>query len=98
MRVAILGAGIAGLAAGNALLDRAEATLYEAASRAGGKASSFKVDGFTFDTGPHISFTSNARVASIFEASAGSVLCYEGSPASLFRGAIMRHPVQCNAI
>src|SRR5262249_31743109 len=50
MRVAIVGSGIAGLAAADALGD-ADVTLYEAAPRAGGHVYTVELDGLAVDMG-----------------------------------------------
>ncbi|MBI5707577.1 MAG: FAD-dependent oxidoreductase [Armatimonadetes bacterium] len=53
MRVGIIGAGVAGLAAGRTLKALGhEAVLFEAMSHAGGRLASRAVDGYIFDTGP----------------------------------------------
>lgn len=53
--VAVIGGGLAGLSAALRLASRGvEVTLYEQASRLGGKAGEVRVDGFRFDTGPSV--------------------------------------------
>src|SRR5262245_356314 len=51
MRVAIVGTGIAGLAAARGLAGRAEIELFDAAPRAGGHVRTVDVDGVPVDTG-----------------------------------------------
>jgi protoporphyrinogen/coproporphyrinogen III oxidase len=52
MKVAVIGAGAAGLAATNALIKAgADVTTFEAAADAGGRARCYTKDGFTLDTG-----------------------------------------------
>ena len=52
-KVVIIGAGIGGLATANLLAASGyEVSVYEKNSMAGGRAGTYSVDGFTFDTGP----------------------------------------------
>src|SRR4051812_16368809 len=54
MRVAVIGGGVAGLAAAHALLARgAEPVVFEAAARAGGKVGSHRAEGWLTEDGPH---------------------------------------------
>jgi len=62
MNIAILGAGISGMALARKLieggLERSNVTLFEAAPRAGGLCASKTVDGYTYDeTGGHVLFS-----------------------------------------
>ena len=98
LRVIVIGAGIAGLAAANKLAGEADVVVYEAQPYAGGKAASFQIDGFTFDTGPHVSFTHDDRIAEMFNRSAGQIHTHTGAPVCYFRGGTIQHPVQCNLI
>ncbi|HYI92586.1 MAG TPA: FAD-dependent oxidoreductase [Bryobacteraceae bacterium] len=98
MRVIVIGAGLAGLAAANELARKVDVVLYEAQPHAGGKAASFHINGFTFDTGPHVSFTHDDRIAEMFNRSAGRIHTYTGAPVCHFRGGTIQHPVQCNLI
>jgi protoporphyrinogen oxidase len=64
----ILGAGLAGLSAGYNLARGGKSiSLIEKAGHVGGLASSFTVDGYTFDLGPHRFHTRNKRVHSQVE-------------------------------
>ena len=60
----ILGAGLSGLSC--AYHFPGESTLYEAKGTLGGTASSLFWQGFTFDYGPHVSFTKDSYVRSLF--------------------------------
>lgn len=65
MKIAILGAGVSGLALARTLLEgghpREDVTLFEAASFIGGLCQSKTVDGYTYDvTGGHILFSKDA--------------------------------------
>jgi protoporphyrinogen oxidase len=88
----VLGAGLAGLSASYHLGHRA--IVYEKQPYYGGHAASVERDGFTWDEGPHISFTSNDYVKELFAESAGEYEEFEVQPTNYFRGHWIRHPVQ----
>jgi protoporphyrinogen oxidase len=91
---AVLGAGIAGLAT-SFHLDHRDAVVFESSSSYGGHARSEHRDGFTWDDGPHISFTANEYVRELFANSVGGA--YEEcpiSPSNYFRGHWIDHPAQ----
>jgi len=95
-RIAVLGAGMAGLAAANTLRDQ-DCKVFEARSHSGGHASTFRVGTYHFDEGPHVSFTSNERVRKFLAASVGGRFNTHPTYATNFYdGHIVRHPVQCN--
>ena len=57
MRTIVLGAGLSGLACATALrLRGADVVLVEREAEVGGLAKSFRIDGYTFDYGPHFLF------------------------------------------
>lgn len=66
-RIAILGGGLAGLAAGYGLRERDDFTIYEGSDRAGGVATSVTRDGFVFDHGPHILFPKVERAKRLIQ-------------------------------
>ena len=72
--------------------------LYEARSTAGGHTSThFYNDGFTFDEGPHISFTADQRLQNLFAANIGGK--YEVIKAyvnNYWKGHWVKHPAQIN--
>ena len=74
------------------------AKLYEARARPGGLATSYaNGDGFIFDEGVHISFSSNSRIRDLFAKSVGG----EYTSAKIYcnnywRGYWMKHPAQVN--
>ncbi len=71
-KIAILGSGMAGLGAAQCF--RAEglaSTVYDKNSYPGGHTTSHHVEGFTFDEGPHVSFTRNERIRQLFMESVG---------------------------
>lgn len=95
-KVAILGAGMAGLAAAKTLTDM-DCTVYEARSHAGGHSSSFHVDGFIFDEGPHLSFTPYERIKSFMAKSVDQRFFEHPAYATNdYQGHILKHPAQCN--
>ena len=95
----ILGSGVAGLGAANALQEEGiKPRLYEARPRPGGLTSSYDAgDGFVFDEGVHISFTTNPRVKELFAKSVddkfevGNVYCN-----NYWQGHWIKHPAQVN--
>lgn len=93
-RIAVLGAGLAGLAAASQLADQ-DVVIYEKRSHWGGHASSRQIDGFTFDEGPHISFTKNQHVQEIFsDAVDGQYQELPGIAFNYFQGFLLKHPTQ----
>jgi protoporphyrinogen oxidase len=95
--VAVIGSGMAGMAALDALIAADEpARAYEAGPTWGGHTRSDVVDGFTFDEGPHVSFTSDERVRDVFSRGAEHVLEFETSISNAFRGRWIPHPAQCH--
>lgn len=97
--IVILGAGMAGFGAANHLHGRGvKATLYEARKTPGGHTSThFYPDGFVFDEGPHISFTSDIRIQELLSTSVHGR--YERMRAyvnNYWRGHWIKHPAQVN--
>ena len=97
--VCIIGAGFAGFGAAYNLREHNIAsTIFEARSEHGGHTSThFYNDGFMFDEGPHISFTSNKRLQNLFAESLGGD--YENLIASVnnyWQGHYIKHPAQVN--
>ena len=68
-RIAVLGSGMAGLGATHRLAqDGLRPAVYDRNSYYGGHTASFTHEGgFTFDIGPHISFTKDTRIRRMFE-------------------------------
>lgn len=91
--VVILGAGVAGLGAALAA-GKERATVFEKKNRVGGNCSSFRIDGFTFDTGIHLSFGDNRVLRSIFDQTPYST--HVPMPYNYFSGTWIKHPVQSN--
>lgn len=97
-RVAVLGAGVAGLAAAQALIRAGERpTVYEGKSSIGGNASSYETHGFLFDYGPHISFTKKQEIKDLlFAAVKGAQREFRTKMLNLWRGHMLPHPAQCH--
>jgi protoporphyrinogen oxidase len=89
---------MAGLGAAHALRQEGVASrIFDRHSYAGGHTTSHVLDGFTFDEGPHVSFTKNPKVREIFAAAIGGK--YESIDAYIdnyFDGRLVRHPVITN--
>ena len=97
--IVILGSGMAGFGAAHRLHEQGvRGRLYEARPTAGGHTSThFYDDGFTFDEGPHISFTSDTRLQELFSGNIGGK--YEVMKAyvnNYWRGHWVKHPAQIN--
>lgn len=96
MTTTILGAGLAGLSCAYHL-GHENCVLFERNSYAGGHIYSHFHDGFTWDEGPHVSFTRDPYVRNLFERSVqGDLLEYEVKVSNYFRGAWIPHPAQSN--
>jgi protoporphyrinogen oxidase len=98
-QIAILGSGMAGFGAAHKLHAAGRrGCLYEQRPTAGGHTSThFYDDGFTFDEGPHISFTSDKRLQDLFSGNIGGK--YEVMKAyvnNYWRGHWIKHPAQIN--
>lgn len=93
--VTILGAGLAGLSTSYHL--RQPSVLLEKNHHAGGHIHSEHVDGFTWDEGPHLSFTKYDYVRELFAANVDQeFLEYEVTTGNYFRGHYIPHPAQSN--
>jgi protoporphyrinogen oxidase len=94
VNIAILGAGLAGLST-SYHLDHVGATVFEAKDYYGGHVHSETRGGFTWDDGPHISFTMNEYVKNLFSE------CVDGEYEELairavnyYQGKWIDHPAQ----
>lgn len=95
--IVILGAGLAGLSAAHHLRERGVASLlYEKEDRAGGHTRSHLQQGFTFDEGPHISFTKDPSVQELFAKSAGSFHEFLCAQRNYYQGVWLKHPAICH--
>ncbi len=92
--ITILGAGIAGLSA-SYHFGHENCVVFEQRPAYGGHARSERLFGFTFDQGPHVSFTKHAYVRELFERSVGGELReFDVRTRNYFRGAWIDHPAQ----
>lgn len=98
-KIAVFGSGMAGCGAAFRLSsEKVHTVMYEKNSYHGGHTASFRSDGFTFDEGPHISFTKDERLKKLFAESVRQE--YESFSAPLvnnyWQGYWIKHPAQCN--
>ena len=92
----ILGGGLAGLSAAYHL-GHANCLILEKAARPFGHAKSWLRNGFTWDEGPHVSFTKNDYVRRLFAESVGGEYDeYEVSIGNYYQGYWIDHPAQSN--
>lgn len=94
----ILGAGLSGLSVAHHL-EKLEIPfqLYESKSHGGGHIHSEVVDGFTWDEGPHVSFTKYQYVRDYFAANCGQdFLEFATKPSNFYKGNWIPHPAQSN--
>ncbi len=94
--IVILGAGLAGLST-SCHIGHDKCLLLEKRSTAFGASSSLQRQGFTWDMGPHISFTRNQHVRDIFKKSVQGQ--YEEFPVqtvNYYQGHWIDHPAQSN--
>ena len=97
-KIVILGSGMAGLGAARCLhAEGLASTVYDKNPYPGGHTTSHRVGGFTFDEGPHVSFTRNERIRQLFSDSIGGD--YQSVTASInnyWQGHWVRHPAITN--
>lgn len=96
--IAILGAGISGLGAAYTLRNKGvDAVLYEKQSRPGGHTISHTNSGFTYDDGPHVSFTKDKRIQELFATSVDNEFySVQVKCNNYWKGLWIKHPAQCN--
>jgi protoporphyrinogen oxidase len=95
VNIAIIGAGLSGLSTSYHLGHPEDAIVFEAQPYYGGHVHSEYRDGFTWDDGPHISFTSNEYIKQLFAESVNDA--YEDldiKAVNYFRGSWIDHPAQ----
>lgn len=91
-KIVILGAGLSGLSC-SYHLGHDKCIIYEKNDYLSGHANSYEEDGFTWDEGPHISFTKSEYVRELFEKST-EVFEFNVKPGNYFRGNFINHPAQ----
>lgn len=96
--ITILGGGLAGLAAAQRVRERgAIATVFEKQPYLGGHASSMTVEGFTFDEGPHVSFSKIDAVKELLaNGVAGGYREFASVVSNWWKGYWVKHPAQVN--
>lgn len=95
-RYTILGGGLAGISA-SFHLGHDKCVVFEKNSRYGGHITSYEKDGFTWDQGPHVSFTKDEYVKRLFAQNVqGEFLDYPVETSSYFEGNWIPHPAQSN--
>jgi len=91
----ILGGGLSGLS--TAHHSDGQSTIYEKKDSVGGTASSMTWRGFTFDYGPHVSFTNDKYVKELLAKSIDNEFwTKEVSNSNYYQGKWVRHPAICN--
>jgi protoporphyrinogen oxidase len=94
--IVILGAGLAGISVAYHLR-RKKYVLYEKETHPGGHIRSELLNGYTWDEGPHISFTKNEYVQDLFKDSVDNDYCeLEAKISNYFQGHWIPHPAQTN--
>lgn len=91
----VLGAGISGLAYADAKKGSGENTvIFEANDYYGGLCHSFNVNGYTFDSAVHLSFTNNQEVRDVFDQT--DYYAHQPIAYNYYHGAWLKHPVLNN--
>jgi protoporphyrinogen oxidase len=92
----IIGGGLAGLSAAHHL-GHSHCLILEKNSHTGGHIYTEVIDGYTWDEGPHLSFTKSNYVRELFEKSVrGDFLEYKVDTGNYYRGSWIPHPAQVN--
>ena len=96
--IVIIGAGMAGFGAAYRLSQsKVRPTIFDERDQLGGHTCSYKLDGFIFDDGPHISFTEDKRFQRLLAESVGQqferVKAYVNN---YWQGHWIRHPAHAN--
>ncbi len=95
-RVAIIGAGVSGLAVSHHL-NNEDTVLFDSADHYAGHCHSELVDGFTWDDGPHISFSVNNYVQDfLVDQVKGEYESVETVSSNYYKGHWIGHPSQVN--
>lgn len=94
----ILGAGLAGIAVADHLNKKGiPFEVFEAKPYGGGHIHTEQKDGFTWDEGPHVSFTKSDYVKKYFADNCGNAfLEFATTPSNYYQGNWIPHPAQAN--
>jgi protoporphyrinogen oxidase len=93
--ILILGAGLAGISCSYHL--KHNCLVVEKNRYSGGHIYSHQINGFTWDEGPHVSFTKHQYVKDLFDLSVqGEFLEYPVYPTNYYKGHWIPHPAQSN--
>ena len=96
-KIVILGAGISGLGAAHACLQKGlKPIVLEQDDTFGGLCGCFTIDGFTFDRFVHLSFSKEQEVLDIFNDSAGEIITHIPNPYNIYHRKWIKHPAQNN--
>ena len=96
IEVLILGAGLAGLSS-SYHIGHDRCVILESKAHAFGHISSYEREGFTWDEGPHVSFTKHPYVQQLFEQSVvGEYLEFPVKTTNFYQGSKVDHPAQSN--
>jgi protoporphyrinogen oxidase len=92
----VLGAGLAGLSI-SYHLGHERCTIFEKKKHAGGHIHSEILNGFTWDEGPHLSFTKHQYVKDLFtRGTKNEIEEFTGFPTNYYKGSWIPHPAQSN--
>ena len=97
--VAVLGSGLAGFGAAHRLhVEGLGSVMYDQHGHHGGHTASFVYDGgWTFDEGPHVSFTKEERIKELFaESVGGEFRSFATKVNNHWKGHWIKPPAQCN--
>jgi protoporphyrinogen oxidase len=99
INISILGTGMAGFGASHAAHEAGlRPAVYDLHDHIGGHTASYEfAGGWTFDEGPHVSFTENPRIQDLLAANVNGK--YESSPTRVnnyWKGHWIKHPAQIN--
>ena len=94
--ITILGGGLAGLSS-SYHLGHKDCRIFEKKEYAGGHIHSYAKNGFTWDEGPHLSFTKHEYVRNLFQKSVNSeFMQFPVTVTNYFHGNWIPHPAQSN--
>ncbi|MCM1537637.1 MAG: NAD(P)-binding protein [bacterium] len=96
MNTVVLGAGIAGLGYLHRFANHENVRVYEKDDRPGGLCRSFRINGFTFDSAVHLSFTGSEAVREVFDRI--QYVSHEPQAYNFYEGKYIKHPVINNLV